>query len=213
MAAYILFLHGFYKKDQLRTCLNLCRDKIRIAVDGGYSFFQKTGLIPDFFIGDFDSAKIRKEDLPEKTEVISFPSKKDKTDSQLALEYCLKKKADAIDIIMPEVGEIDHFLGNIMLLTLSVLSRKKKLPPIRFLCEGYEINLVVNRRLKIKDRAGTYMSVLPLSGEIRLTTKGMEYTVDDCRVKRGESLGLRNRIVRKMAEVEIGGRALVIYRI
>ncbi|UCG62150.1 MAG: hypothetical protein JSV52_02370 [Candidatus Zixiibacteriota bacterium] len=121
MKKCILFVHGTYGKSDLPFYKKLCRSKFKIAVDGGYAFFKKAGIIPDLVIGDMDSV-FSLQDMPSKTSVLTFPARKDKTDSQLAVEYCIEQGVRTIDLVMPSVNQPDHYMANLLLPTLKSVS-------------------------------------------------------------------------------------------
>ncbi len=206
----ILFLPGRYDSRHIEFYEKLCIDAFKIAVDGGYSFFAKSGIVPDLLLGDFDSLKRRPKGLTSKTEVLTFPCDKDKTDTHLALDYCLEAGALQIDIVQPSVGEPDHFTANLLLMTVVRDSRTDDYSPdVRLINHKSEIRYVRDTCVSYHDVEGDRLSVIPLSTGIRLSTSGTAFDVDGLRVRRGETVSARNRIVESEASVEIGGEAFV----
>lgn len=211
MPDFILFLQGTYRSDHLEFYRHLCRGRMKVAVDGGYRFFQKVGLVPDALIGDFDSLKRMPRELPAQTEVVRYPIRKDKTDTHLALEYALARGGRRIDIVVPQIGEPDHFLGNVMLLNLTSAARQAGgRADIRLVNYSYDIRLLRDGVVSFTDAVDDVVSVIPLSKRIRLTTQGMEYNAVECLVRLGETLPLRNRVQGGRARIRIVGRALVV---
>ncbi|MEC9490234.1 MAG: thiamine diphosphokinase, partial [Halanaerobiales bacterium] len=92
-------------------------DKI-IAVDGGANKARKLNIIPDLIIGDLDSITkknkkfYRKKDL----EMIEYPVEKDQTDSEIAVDYCLKNGFEELYLTAALGGRIDQQLANLNLL-------------------------------------------------------------------------------------------------
>jgi len=206
-----VFVHGSYRRRDLDFYRPLLLRRTTIAVDGGYSFFRKVGEYPDILIGDFDSLGRLPKDLPERTQVIRHPHRKDKTDSHLAIDYCLHEKARQIDIVMPDCGDIDHALGNIMLLGLPALSSRCSSPlKVRIISGEFEIRLVVDGATTIIDGVGDTISVVPLSRRVVLTCTGTAYRADGIRLGFGDSRGLRNRITARRAVFRLEGSGLVI---
>jgi thiamine pyrophosphokinase len=209
MKRAVIFLHGVYRSAEIPFYKSLCQGSLRVAADGGYAFFRKAGLVADVLIGDFDSLKRIPSQLPKSTKVLKFPERKDRTDSQLALEYCLKQGIRQIDIVAPAVLEIDHFLGNVMLLQLA-----RKLAGensrMRLLNTRFEIELIENASRTLAGCVGDTVSVLPLSKSIRLTWVGTDYDVTGVRIPLGHSISLRNRVVKRRAVLTVEGRALLI---
>jgi len=212
--SFIIFTHGAYRTEHLNFYRKLCRSKIKIAVDGGLRFFLKTHIIPDLLIGDLDSLPRGPKDLSRRTKVLTFPARKDKTDLQLAFEYCLSEKAKSIEIIDPIFGQLDHFLGNVMLVNLiDKLTNTGSSPRVRFITARYEIIFVSDQPERFVDCNGDIVSVIPLSESILLTCSGTEYDVRHAEIRGGHTRGLRNRIVSQKATFDIRGKAFVIHRI
>ncbi len=212
MKNFVLYLPGPYRTEHIDFYRKLSEGKATVAVDGGYAFFRRTHTFPDLLIGDFDSLKRQPSDLPARTKVITFPPAKDKTDLQLALEYCLNHGARDIDIASPQVGEIDHFLGNIMLIKLLLPKGRSPRLNIRIVNHRHEIRLLADSRVSFMNCVGDTVSVLPMSPSITLTCRGMAYPARDLRLRSGESRALRNEITAKRALVDVKGEALVIRR-
>lgn len=181
-------------------------------MDGGCSFFTASGLTPDFVIGDLDSAKSIPRRIRESAELIRFPVNKDKTDLQLAVEYALDHQARQIDIVNPVVGEVDHFLGNLMLMSLFSGNQKASTRAgIRIVNVDYEILWLHDSRRSFVNCVGDRLSVLPISASIKLTCRGTEYDADRLRIKRGHTRSLRNQITAKRASIKVEGEALVVH--
>lgn len=210
----VLFLHGRYAARDISHYKKLCSDAFLIAVDGGFSFFRKSGLIPDLLIGDFDSIGRKPKGLPEATTVIEAEVRKDQTDGEMALRFCLERGFRKIDIVQPDYGDPDHFLGNVMLLRLAgtVRSKSRQRPAVRLVSRGEEIHYLKDGSVAIIEAAGSPVSLLPLSGTVRYSCSGTDYRVDDVLLRPGETRGLRNRITARRARFSVEGEALLIRR-
>lgn len=214
MKSWLLFLHGRYPAGDIPFYKKLCKNQRLVAVDGGYSFFKKSGLVPDVIIGDMDSIGHLPKKLPADTEILTFPTRKNQTDSQLALEYSIRNGARRIDIVMPTVGEPDHFLGVVMLLSAAGTRRWVKAGgEVGVVNRAFEIICLHDRRKIIKNAVGQMLSVVPISSTIHLNLTGTEYPAKNLTIKRGDSRPLRNVITSKTAAVEVRGEALVIRRL
>lgn len=211
MKRWVLFLPGQYRSKDITFYQELCAKAKLVAVDGGCSFFTASGLTPDIIIGDMDSAKSIPRRIRESAKLIRFPVHKDKTDLQLAVEFALDQGARRVEIVDPQIGQIDHFLGNLMLMGLF----DKKLtgggdPEIKIVNVGYEILWLNNARRSFVDSVGDRVSVVPISASIKLSCRGLEYPAKRLQVKRGHTQSLRNRITARRATVDVAGEALVI---
>jgi thiamine pyrophosphokinase len=212
MPAFVLYLHGPYRESDLPFYKSLARGKTRIAVDGGLNFFIRSGVRPDVIVGDFDSLRRDPHKMFPTARVLRFPSEKDKTDTQLAVEYAVAGGADAIDIVQPFLGEADHFAGNLMLLAALVSLRNKRGIRFRVMNPAYEIVFLNSGTRTIVGKKGETISVVPLSATIRLTCSGTRYSARRLLVRRGETVGLRNQMTAARATVTVEGQAFVFHQ-
>ncbi|MDD3732125.1 MAG: thiamine diphosphokinase [candidate division Zixibacteria bacterium] len=208
----ILFLHGTYPEKHIAGYRKLCRGKCTIAIDGGYSFFKKAALSPDLIIGDFDSIEKFPSSLTGRTEMLRYPPAKDKTDAELALEYCFEHKVRKIDIVQPIIGEPDQFMGNLMLLTLARRLNDKYQPEVRIINTGYEILFLENKSKVISGAKGDIVSIIPLSPRIKLSCRGTAFPAENMPLRRGQCRGLRNRISASRAVFDITGQAFLVHQ-
>lgn len=120
---YMLFLNGTLNNiDYVKSIVN-DTDKI-IAVDGGLNYVYKLNLIPQFILGDLDSVdKNILNHYKDTVELIKYPSEKDFTDLELALEIAKEQGATEIIILSGTGGRIDHYLGNINALAYCEIGR------------------------------------------------------------------------------------------
>jgi len=210
---YILFLHHRYQARDNAFHLDLLRGKTTVAVDGGIRFFRKNKIKPDILIGDFDSAPRLSEKYLESIEVITHPTRKDKTDCHLALELALARGAREIIICgAASETELDHTLGNVMLLELVHRYNKKhdRSAIARLVSPNWTAQLVVNDTITVTGRPDDYLSLIPLSAGCRVDYSGLDYPAPSGRLTVGESLTLRNRFVSRAVRVIIQGHLLVI---
>lgn len=210
---YTLFLHGHYDRRFMPFYTKLCDDRTLVAVDGGYRFFQEAGIVPDILIGDFDSLKKVSPDRIGDVEIVEFPKRKDKTDGHLALDYALDAGATEIIMAMPDIGEPDHFVGNLMLLQVPLRRKKKPLPVVRIVNHAFNARMLHNETETIEQGKGDLVSVIPISLNVFLSWTGTDYNVQRLRILAGNTVGLRNRITSDRAKLTIEGKALVIRQI
>lgn len=109
----------FANRKQSRSLLRKAnRDRYQvIAVDGGANILCRRRFLPDLIIGDMDSIKPEVLDFYEGiTEIKKFPTQKDKTDTELALDWCIEQQIEEVIILNTLLGSFAHSFGNIMLL-------------------------------------------------------------------------------------------------
>jgi len=194
---------NFYKKIIRRN------DKI-ICADGGLRFAKKLGLKPDVLIGDFDSLK--KSELSglnkTKTKILSFPKEKDKTDTQLAVEYAISSGVGEIIMLGSLGGRIDHLLSNIHLLRLGV----KKSITIKILDEFNEIR-IIDKALNFRTRKGETLSLLPLTEKVKgIYTEGLKYPLKNGTMVLGNPYGVSNETISSKVKIKIRSGLLLLIR-
>lgn len=82
-----------------------------IAADSGMMHATSLGLVPELWVGDFDSAgselSIQYRDVPRET----FPAEKDATDGTIAVAEAIRRGATEIVLLGGLGGQTDHTLG------------------------------------------------------------------------------------------------------
>ena len=181
-----------------------------LASDGGYITSKKMNLEVDVLIGDFDS--ITSEDLEEaKTrgiKIIPFPIEKDRTDGELAVDYAISLGSNDITILGSFKEELDHALGNLFLLfKIDKFGIKSKL------YQKYDIE-IINKEKEYLGKVGQELSLIPISETVEgLNIVGSRYNLVNAKVHMGQTLTLRNMIVKKRAKVYFNkGKVLSILK-
>lgn len=210
---YIIFLNNKYSRKDNNFYLKQLRGKISVAVDGGIRFFRKNKIVPDILIGDFDSAPRLSKKYLNNIEVIRHPQKKNKTDSQLAVELTLERGAGVIEICGAlSNSEIDHTLGNIFLLEL-VNKYKKKNQSNLSACvidSDKNIFLIDNESIELKGKPGDYISIIPFEDGCRVDFCGLVYPPPGGKLRFGNSLTLRNQFKNKRAKIKASGKIIIV---
>ena len=212
-----LLLTGRYLSRDFSFYRSLCRGKYKIAVDGGVKFFEGSNSKPDMIIGDFDSTRSSPGRLRKKypkAEIVVYPKDKDRTDCHLAIDLCLERGMRQIDIVQPNLGELDHLLGNLMLLdrinSRANDKRGRGSVEARLIGPKYEVSLIDNRSVRISDRVGWGLSIIPLSKRIKMSVRNLKFPASELAISRGDSRPLRNLVTKKSTEIKIEGQAFMI---
>ena len=204
-----LFLAGRYLAKDFPYYRKLARGRYRVAVDGGCRYFLRSGTVPDLLIGDFDSHRPPKR-VSRRTTVMSYPVDKDRTDTELAVDHCLEAGARRIDIVQPAIGDPDHFLANLFLMTRADVHKSAGQAELRLVGPRFEAFYLHDSSREFLRAGGSILSVIPLSASIRLTCRGTAFDISGARVERGRTRSARNRIRASRASVRVAGRAFLV---
>lgn len=210
---YFLFLNYKYPPKDFLFYRRKIKSGVTVAVDGGVRFFLKNKALPDIIIGDFDSAPPLSKKYLAQTEVIVFPTAKDKTDSQLALELALERGAREIEIFGGvSSSEIDHTLGNLFLLELvNKFNRDyKRKVKARLVGPGYEAAMIENGQGDFAGNKGDFLSIIPLSAGPIVDFTGLVYPPPKRPLRIGDSLSLRNQFSGRHAHIKVKGKVVVV---
>lgn len=182
-----------YIKSKLRE------DDYIICADGGYDHAVKMGIEPDVVLGDFDSVK----DANAIKDKIVYPTRKDFTDSELALKRAMDMGADEVIMLALTGDRLDHTLGNITMLT--------RYENCTVIDDNNEISLIKGKRT-IKGRKGQTISLIPVMGDCEgITTEGLEYPLKNETLRYGECRGVSNIMTENKCVISVKkGMALVI---
>ncbi|MCR4276911.1 MAG: thiamine diphosphokinase [Candidatus Roizmanbacteria bacterium] len=192
-----------------------------IAVDGGTKHILELGLIPNVIVGDFDSisslllkklTKICREQKSLFPTMIKYPTKKNATDFELVINYCLGKKFTEI-IIFGILGDrIDHMIANIFLIAKIQTQNQSASRRIKIkIFEGKKEIFILNKEISINGKVGDEISIIPVSEKLEgITTNGLYYRLIDDTFLFGTTRGISN--VMKQTQIKISvkkGVALV----
>lgn len=180
-----------------------------VCVDSGFDYIKKTSIKPDLIIGDLDSISNQGLEFVEdnKIKVIKYPIKKNKTDTELAIDHLIEKNIKYITLTGVTGSRLDHSLTNIHL--LKMLADKEVQAKI---VNDNNTLWYVRDRVSIKRRDGYYISIIPLTlNGIIVTLKGFLYPLTKTLIQFGSSLAISNEIVDLFGEITIHkGQALII---
>lgn len=181
-----------------------------IAVDRGLIAIDRLQLSVDFIVGDFDSVS---KDILDKykdksTPIETFPTEKDKTDTQIAIELALMHNPSAIDVIGATGSRLDHVLGNIHLLLLPMQLGIQA-------CLLDSNNKIYLRNtsfsIRMEKQFGDFVSLLPFSEAVSgLTLEGFKYPLHHITLTAGTSLGISNEIKDDEAVIEFSEGVLLV---
>lgn len=183
------------------------RADLRIAANGGARnarlFLERA---PHVVVGDMDSVDDETRAWLETShcELIRHPRAKDETDLELALSLAQERGADEITILGAFGGRVDHFLGNVFLLT-----RARNLKIVDAASELW----IGAGNQEIQGNLGDVVSLIPLSERVEgITTENLEYPLHNETLERGSTRGISNVMLGERARVHwTRGTLLIVH--
>ncbi|MEZ0537315.1 thiamine diphosphokinase [Caldicellulosiruptoraceae bacterium PP1] len=172
-----------------------------ICCDGGLNIAYMYELIPNLIIGDFDSVDsialeyYKKKNVP----IMQFDKEKDKTDTQIAVEYLLAEKFDNVVMLSCTGSRIDHTMANISLLY-------KIIDNNAFGCikDSNNIIYLVKKEIALRNLKGRIISLLPFTQYVEgINSKGLYYPLNNSAMEFGNPYGISNIIMENEAKIEL----------
>ncbi len=173
-----------------------------ICADRGYRHCKKLGLVPDVLLGDFDSLDIP---LPDGIERHTYPSEKDETDLQLAIDFAIKKGFKEIYCIGVFGGRCDHFLGNIGLMKWA----KDRGASLTFE-DSDTYMFLLSGEVTLSKRENHYLSLIPFFEDATVSLSGTKYTAENALLRVGDTLGISNEITADFASITVHFGSLLV---
>ena len=170
-----------------------------VAVDGGFRHAQNLGLSVDWLVGDLDSISTldRDDSTSAPKRVVQYPTEKDATDLELALQELSSLDIEQVTLIGVTGGRLDHALANLMLIARADWSFK-----IQFGCDSGWATVVTNSYpFNHRLPSNALVSLLPLGAAVTgVTTHGLYYPLSDATIEVGSTLGISNLALESSAD-------------
>lgn len=211
----LILTGGTISTDFAKKFLKDQKFDIIIAADSGLKSVEELNLPVDYILGDFDSVpsdtlEKYRDYAKEKKHIImkEYNSKKDETDTEIAIQLATELKADDIVILGATGTRIDHMLANIHLLYIPL----KQNINACIIDEHNKIYLINQNTTLIKDKLfGSYLSLLPLTETVdHVTLEGFKYPLSKRTLHVGESIGISNEVVSSSANILLESGVLVV---
>ena len=183
------------------------KDALVVAADSGLKNAELLGVEVSAVVGDYDSLG-HSPDVPTGVEVVTVPTEKDVTDTQLAVEYALRKGATEITLIGGLGGRLDHALAN-----LSVLEDLLSHGVRATVADGQSRARLLHNDSTILPRSGyRYLSLLslePVSKGVEI--EGVKYPLKGAKLHRTlGGLGVSNEITGNCCFISVRKGTLLI---
>ncbi len=181
-----------------------------ISADGGVKHLRALNILPHVMIGDFDS--INSDDhlffKGKKIKILTYPLKKNYTDTDLCVSHAIKHKAGDITLLGVTGTRLDHTLANIFLL--------KKLARLniraRIINQHNELYIVADY-LELKGKPDELLSIIPITQTVNgITLTGLEYPLKNADMKMGDTLGISNVFKESIVSITIKKGIILVTR-
>jgi thiamine pyrophosphokinase len=182
-----------------------------IAADGGARHAAALDRRIDLWVGDGDSttpaelAALRDAGV----EIVTAPTEKDETDTELAIRTALARGVDGIVLLGATGGErIDHELANLALLAMPQLV---DVPAVIYTPHSRIVLLHGGASSTIVGRPGDLVSLIPFGGDAEgVTTHGLRYPLAGERLPLGTPRGISNEVLDDGARVVLEGGSMLV---
>jgi thiamine pyrophosphokinase len=196
----VIFANGeFNEPPNLKTLL--ARAGFIVAADGGAEHCARLGVQPHLLIGDFDSisTEVRMGLEKKGAQVLAFPTNKDKTDLELAVEHSIRAGANEVVILGGLGRRWDHSLANLL------LAAQPQFADIRIsFIQGEQRLHILRGENEIEAQLAERVSLIPLGGAaLGITTAGLAYPLRDEMLNLGSTRGVSNVVVADGPRVKI----------
>ncbi len=152
------------------------------AADAGYLLAKQFAVSLRRVLGDFDSAE-----MPDADGLLIYPSEKDQTDSELALELAIGDGYREIWMIAPFGGRLDHTVANLCLLEAAA----EKKCDIK-LYDGENFAFLLPKGEHTLSSKYHYISFFPWKGNAEISLHGFKYPLDHYDLKVKQPIGVSN---------------------
>lgn len=182
------------------------KDDLVIAADSGLENARALGIEVSTVVGDYDSLG-HAPNVDAGVEVVTVPTEKDVTDTQLAVAYALKRGAREITILGGLGGRLDHTLSNLAI--LEDLADKHVRATI---ADGHNRVRLLHNDSTIVPRSGyTYVSLLALDPVCRgVEIEGVKYPLKGAKLERKFQYAVSNEITGNCCFISVRRGTLLI---
>ena len=182
-----------------------------VAADGGALAVTAAGGVCDVIVGDGDSlgegGLARARAVNPDVEVRRFPTAKDATDAELAMQTALEVNPKRIVVVGAFGGSrLDHELANVLLLANERWRDREVV-----LADGRRDVRLVTDQAEIRGRAGDIVTLLAVGGPVgNISSRGLSYELAGRSLEVGTSLGVSNELTGSTATLAVGSGMLLL---
>ena len=181
--------------------------EVVVAADSGLEHARATNLPVDAVVGDLDSVDpaVLEAARGQGVEVHEYPSDKDQSDLELALDEAVRRGATWIIVLGAGGGRLDHLIGNLTLLASPRFADVE----LEARWEGNRASVVRTKAKTLRGQPGDLVTLLPVNGPARVRTEGLRWPLVDEVLEPGSSRGVSNELTKDWAWV-VAGEGVVL---
>ncbi len=177
-----------------------------ICADNGYSHALELGIVPDVIVGDNDSYE---NEYPSNIKHFLYPPEKDKTDTNIAIDYAIEQGCDEIDLYGGIGGRIDQEFSHFCLMKYA-LDRGVRLKMIDDINEIWMENSSFT--LSSRNSGKKYVSFFPYGGSVQnVCISGLKYEAQNMTLSTGLVQASSNEFIDgRRGEVRFDGGVIIV---
>jgi thiamine pyrophosphokinase len=202
----IILANGKPPAKSVLTFLNQKGYSVLICADGGANSARKLNMLPNFIIGDLDSASSSTlKYYSGRSEIIKIKRQND-TDVEKCIKYAIKRKLDNIVLTGVTGDRLDHTFCNI-----GIVLKFSNLANIRIIADNsylapYKGNVI------LKTCSGETISLYGLESKTKISSEGLYYPLKNISLPFGVKESTSNLATSNNVKLRISGGLIFVIR-
>lgn len=177
-----------------------------IAADSGMRHAGALGIMPELWVGDFDSTPQPLRDHHADVPRLTFPTAKDSTDGELAVREAIARGAAELILVGAFGGQFDHAMSHAAML---VGLAERHIPCMA--SSGHEEAWPLLNTLTLAGvRQGASLSIIGFSALKGLSISGVRWPLAKHDVEMGSTRTMSNEVTGDVEATLQQGRAVVV---
>ena len=172
-----------------------------IAADGAYNNLINAGIVPDFLVGDLDSAVLNNQ--PIKSEIIHI-SNQDSCDIEKCIRFAIQSNLAPCLLTSGFGGEIDHSINNINLMFKYIDSCRM------VLFHKNTWSRVLRTQLTFRAETDELISIIPYPYAV-VSSQGLKWELNNYEMQYNTRSSTRNRAIAEQVTIKVvSGSVLLV---
>lgn len=170
-----------------------------ICADGGIRHCDAMDISPNAIVGDLDSISttLLDEYRDRGVEIDRYPTEKDDTDTQIAVDMAIEMGATKIYLLGALGDRWDHSYANVMLLYRIIKNGIEG-----WILDDKNIITISDSKLRLSAEPGQLLSLLPFGGDAQVaSSKGLKYPLKGLRLDMNYPIGMSNEFTDTNVEI------------